>query len=167
MTKEDIIKKLNDYKDKPIEIGLADEGALLHSGIEGCWLFINGDALVEIKKNTGDGTYGFLGINQQQNPYVVTTVNMDTVNYIRSYIGTDQEISNELSGLAPISTSKSMEEITKEIQGNSIRKANSPRGFSGFTNVKTGTSYGKFSGSAISTDIDGLPKAFDNLVDKR
>ena len=48
MQKADVLAKLEEYKGKPIEIGLSDEGAVLHCGIDGHWIFTEGDNLVEI-----------------------------------------------------------------------------------------------------------------------
>lgn len=159
MTKADVLAKLDEYKDRPIEVGLADEGAMLYSGIDGHWLFVQGDNLVEVKKNTTDGTFGFSTINQNQSPFTVTFAPFDTVNYVKIHIkNTVGDIQNVVGSLEPVGTDKSLDAIIKEIESDSIRKAVSPRGNLNVPDVNTKGSYGKFSGTVISTEIDGIPK---------
>lgn len=158
MTKADVLAKLEEYKDRPIEIGLSDEGALLYSGIDGHWLFMQGDNLVEVKKNISDGTYGFASINQQQSPFVMTTVPCEIVNYIRIYITNEPgDIKKTIKDMEVVGVSKSLDEIIKEIEGDSIHKASSPRGNLNVSDVNTKGSYGRFKGTAVSTNIDGIP----------
>lgn len=158
MTKADVLAKLEEYKDRPIEIGLSDEGALLYSGIDGHWLFMQGDNLVEVKKNISDGTYGFTSINQQQSPFVMTTVPCEIVNYIRIYITNEPgDIKKTIKDMEVVGVSKSLDEIIKEIEGDSIHKASSPRGNLNVSDVNTKGSYGRFKGTAVSTSIDGIP----------
>lgn len=159
MNKADVLAKLEEYKGRPVEIGLSDEGAMLYSGIEGHWLFVQGDNLVEVKKASGDGTYGFSTVNQNQAPFVVTTVPFDIVNYVRANIRNEPgDIKTMLSGLEPVGTDKALDDIIKEIEGDSIRKAMSPRGNLNTPDVNSKSSYGTFKGSAISTEIDGIPQ---------
>lgn len=158
MTKADVLAKLEEYKDRPIEIGLSDEGAMLYSGIEGHWLFTQGDNLIEVRKNTSDGTYGFDSINQNQTPFVVTVVQFDTVNYVKTHIKNEAgDIQKIIGSFEPVATDKSLDDIIKSIQSDSIRKAQSPRGNLNTPDVNTKGSYGKFSGTIISTEIDGIP----------
>lgn len=168
MTKADVLAKLEEYKDRPIEVGLSDEGALLYSGIDGHWLFIQGDNLVEVKKNISDGTYGFSTVNQQQSPFVVTTVPCDVVNYVRIYITNEPgDIKKVITNMEVVGVSKSLDEVIKEMEGDSVHKASSPRGFQNVPDVNTKTSYGRFKGTAVSTDIDGIPNYMkDDLLKK-
>lgn len=161
MEKSVVLAKLEEYKDRPIEICLSAEGSLLYSGIEGHWLFVKDDALVEIRKNvpTGTGTTGYTGTRQTQNPFIVTSVGWDAIVHVRIFMGqTNEDIVKVLDGLEPVGTTKSMEDITKEIEGDSIRKAVSTRGYLNSDNVAPGSSYGSFKGTTISTDIDGIPQ---------
>ena len=165
MLKADVLAKLEEYKGRPIVVGLNDEGSLLYSGIDGHWLFVQGDNLVEIKKNVTDGTYGVSSGNQQQSPFTIMTVPFDVINYVKSYIPHKEgAIEEALSGLTPVGTDKSLSEIQSEIESDSILKALSPRGNVNTPDVAPGRSYGPFKGSAISTDIDGLPKYMDEIV---
>lgn len=168
MTKADVLAKLEEFKDRPVEIGLSDEGALLYSGIEGHWLFVQGDNLVEIKKNSSDGTSGFSSVNQNQRPFTVTIVPFEIVNYVRTHIKNEPgDIQTIVSSLEPVSTDKSLDAIIKEIESDSIRKAMSPRGNLNVDDVNTKGSYGKFSGTAISTEIGGIPRYMkDDLLNK-
>lgn len=159
MNKADVMTKLEEYKGRPIEIGLSDEGAMLFAGIEGHWLFVQGDNLVEIRKNISDGNHGFNTINQQQSPFCVMVVPFEVVNYVRSFITNDPgDVKTMTTGLEPVGTDKSLDEIIKELESDPVRKASSPRGYTNNTNAGFDSPYGKFRGSMLSTDIDGIPK---------
>lgn len=163
MLKEEVLKKLEEYKGRLIEVGLADEGAVLYSGIDGHFLFTSGNNLVEVKKNAGDGTYGHSS-GQQQYPFKITVVNFDTVNYVRTYFGKEiEDIGKIISGLEPVGTNFTFEEIKKKLETDNIRKALSPRGNVNDGNTDPGSSYGRFTGSVVSTNIDGLPDYYDSL----
>ena len=168
MNKADVLDLLLEYQDRPVEIGLSDEGAVLYSGIEGHWLFTDGENLIEVKKNFSDGTYGFSSVNQRQSPFSVMTVPFEVINYVRIYIKNEpDDIKHVLGDYAPIGTSKSIDEVIGEIEKDSIRKAMSPRGNLNVADVNTKGSYGKFSGTAISTEIGGIPKYMkDDLLNK-
>ena len=76
MNKADVLAKLEEYKGRPIQIGLSDEGAMLYSGIEGHWLFVQGDNLVEVRKNTFDSAYGFTLFLVRRVPFSVMVVSL-------------------------------------------------------------------------------------------
>lgn len=169
MKKEDVLAKLEEYKDRPIEIGLSDEGAMIYANIDGHWLFTDGgDNLVEIKKNSSDGTYGFSSNNQREHPFVITTTPFDAVMYVKVGIkNASGDIAEKTSGLTPVGTDKTLEEIVKAIESDSVRKANSPRGNLNTPAVAPGGygGYGEFKGSAVSTTIDGVPQYMkDSLI---
>lgn len=168
MTKADVLAKLEEYKGRPIELGLSDEGAMLYSGIEGHWLFVQGDNLVEVKKNSSDGTSGFSTVNQNQRPFTVTIVPFEIVNYVRTHIKNEPgDIQTIITNMEPVGVDKTLDEVIKEIEGDSIRKAMSPRGNLNVSDVNTKGSYGKFSGAAISTEIGGIPQYMkDDLLSK-
>ena len=168
MTKADVMAKLEEYKGRPIEIGLSDEGAMLYAGIEGHWLFVQGDNLVEVKKNSSDGTSGFSTINQNQRPFTVTVVPFDIVNYVRTHIKNEPgDIQKIITDMEPVGVDKTLDEVIKEIESDSIRKAMSPRGNLNVSDVNTQGTYGKFSGTAISTEIGGIPQYMkDDLLSK-
>ena len=158
MTKTEVLALLEKYKGRVIEIGLSDEGALLHGGIEGHWLFTKGDNLIEVKKNTPDGTYGYASTSQYRSPFVVTTVQFDTVNYVRSYVKTDAgDITTMLDGFTPVATDDTLQEIITAMEGDSIRKASSTRSETYSDQTKYGGEYGTFKGTYISTDLNGIP----------
>ena len=159
MDKELVLNKLEEYKDRPVEIALSDEGIILYSNVEGHWLFSDGDNLVEIKKNCSDGAYGFSTVNQNQSPFSVLTVPFNQVLYVRLYIKNNpDDIRNIVGNLNPVGTDKSLDEIISEIEKDSIRRTMSPRGNLNTPDVNTKGSYGKFNGSAISTEIGGIPQ---------
>ena len=115
MNKADVLAKLDLFKDKPVEIGIQDEGIIIHANIDGHWLFVEGENLVEVKVNSSDGTYGFSGAIQQVNPFKITYYPIEDVYYVRSYIANDPgDIADKLSGLEPVGTDKSMDDIKKE-----------------------------------------------------
>lgn len=161
MTKEEIVAKLTEYADRPVTLGLADQAVVLHSGIEGHWLFLDDEnsALTEVKINTSSQGLYSATPNQQEEPFVITTVQMDTVNFIRSYIGGESgSVRTSLTGLAPISTTKSFDDVIKDIESSSVRKASSPTGNLNSPVVAPGGSYGSFKGSYLSTEKEGVPK---------
>ena len=49
MTKSDVLAKLDQFKDRPVVIGFQDEAIVIHTNVEGHWLFTEGDNLVEVK----------------------------------------------------------------------------------------------------------------------
>lgn len=159
MLKSDFLAKLEANKDKPIIIGMSDEGQVVYANIPGHWLFIDGENLVAVRKVTNRGTYGVAGIVQQIYPFAVYTAPIEFVNYVESFIEiAPGKIAEALEGLEPVGTSKSLADIETEIEGDSILKALSPRGNLNVSDVAPGTSYGRFTGSAISTSSEGLPK---------
>lgn len=168
MLKADVLSKLDEYKGRPVQVGLSDEGICLFGNIDNHWLFIDGDNLVEVKTNTSIENYGTATINQQQSPFVITTVSMDNVVYVRSFIKNDTgDISTMVGSLTPVGTDKSLDEIIKELEGNTVRKAMSPHGNLNTPDVNTKGVYGAFKGSVISTESDGIPKYLkDDLLNK-
>ena len=67
------------------------------------------------------------------------------------------EIFDFIHSLTPVD-GRDIDDVIKELESDSIRKANSPMGFS---NNEENKSYGVFKGSAISTDIGGIPPYLD------
>lgn len=164
MNKSVVLAKLEKYKDRPIELGLLDVGCV-KGNIEGHWLFDGGDCLVHVEKNVGNASYEIPSLTQKEKPFIMTNIYYDDISYIKTYIAPGSgEIDNDLGSFTPVGTSKSSDEILKELQGNSIHKALSPRSFNNVSEVEPGSSYGTFKGSVISTSVDGLPKIYDNLV---
>ena len=156
MTKADIIAKLEEYKNRAIEIGISNDDAVAYSGIDGHWLFIDDNSLVEVKKNSLSGS--FSTINQQQSPFSVLIIPFENVNYIRTYIRNEpDDIRNVIGGFTPVGD-KSIDDIIEEIESDSVRKASSARGNLNVSDVNTRGVYGKFTGTAISTDIGGIPQ---------
>lgn len=164
MTKSDLLAKLEMYKDKPIIIGLQDEGQCMFGNISGHWLFIDGDNVVEVRINTG--ITGVSKIGQNEVPFIVTYAPVDTVGYVQAFIGDKAgSIAETIGSLTPVGTSKSITDIQSEIESNPVRKALTPRGNLNVDDVAPGKSYGQFKGSAISTSISGLPKYYNNLLE--
>ena len=164
MNKEEVLYLFDKYKDRPFEIDSGDSAAVLRGNIDGHWLFLKGDSVVEVKKNTPDGSFNIANTNQPQCPFKVTVLSFDNIAYIRSFINSDpSDVDNQIGDLEPIGTSKSMADILKEIKTDSIYHASSATGFLNTDATAPGTMYGNFRGSAISTDIGGIPK---NVVEK-
>lgn len=160
MQREDVIDIIEKYKGKPITLGLADQAVVIWSGIDGHWLFYSDTCLVEIRVNTSSqGLYSHSVVSQTQFPFLITYIQYDTINFIRSYVGTEEgDIQANLEGLTPIHTDKSLQEIAKEIESNSIRKSQSVTGSMNDPVAAPGGTYGSFRGSMISTEINGLPQ---------
>ena len=169
MTKADVMAKLEEYKGRPIELGLSDEGAMLYAGIECHWLFVQGDNLVEVKKNSSDGTSGFSSVNQNQRPFTVTIVPFEILNYVRTHIKNEPgDIQTIITNMEPVGVDKTLDEVIKEIESDSIRKAMCPRGNLNVSDVNTHCVYGKFSVSAISTEIGVIPQYMkDDLLSSK
>ena len=166
MTKSDLLAKLELYKDKPVIIGLQDEGQCIIGNISGHWVFIDGDNIVEVKVNTPDGLHGISKIGQNEVPFSIMYAPIDTVNYVKSYIGAEPgSIADAIGSLTPAGTSKSISDIQAEIESNPIRRALTPRGNLNVDDVAPGKSYGQFKGSVISTSLSGLPKYYDSLLE--
>lgn len=164
MNKSVVLAKLEEYKDRPIELGLLDVGCV-KGNIEGHWLFDGGDCLIHVEKNVSNASYEIPSLTQREKPFIMTHIYYDDISYVKTYIAPGSgEIDKDLGSFTPIGTSKSSDEILKELQGNSIHKALSPRSFNNVSEVEPGSSYGTFKGSVISTSVDGLPKIYDNLV---
>jgi len=160
MLKADVLAILEANKDKPIIVGLGDEGQVLYGGIEGHWLFVKGENLVEIRKVTATkATSGIGTINSKQSPFSIYTTPFDVINYVETFIPAEPgKIAAALNGLTPAGTSKTLAEVEAEIESDSILKSLTARGNVNVSDVAPGKSYGKFSGSAVSTSIDGIPK---------
>ena len=167
MNKADVMAKLEEYKGRPIQLGLSDEGAMLYSGIEGHWLFVQGDNLVEVRKNTFDSAYGFTTSGQKQSPFSVMVVPFEIVNYVRTFITNEPGDIKKIvtSDMTPVGVDKTIDEMIAEMEGDSIHKAMSPRGNLNTPDVGTKGVYGGFKGSIVSTNIDGIPKYMNDLLD--
>ena len=117
--------------------------------------------------NTPDGAYDFLNTHQSQAPFKVTYCSFDTIAYIRSFITSKPgDIETQISDFTPVGTSKSKDEIITEITGDSIYNAASARGYLDNENTAPGTMYGKFRGSILSTDINGVPNNVKDAIMK-
>ena len=160
MERADVIATIEKYKGKPITLGLADQAVVIWSGVAGHWLFYSDTCLVEIRVNTSSqGLYSEFTVSQNKFPFLITYVQYDTINFIRSYVGHEPgDIQATLEGLTPIHTDKSIQEIAKEIESNSVRKSQSVTGSVNDPIAAPGGPYGSFKGSMISTDINGLPQ---------
>ena len=89
----------------------------------------------------------------------MTIVPFEIVNYVRTHIKNEPgDIQTIITNMEPVGVDKTLDEVIKEIESDSIRKAMSPRGNLNVSDVNTQGSYGKFSGSAISTEIGGIPQ---------
>lgn len=166
MNKSIVLAKLEEYKDRPIEIGLLDVKSI-YGNIEGHWLFDGGDCLIHVEKNVSNSSYEIPGLTQRDKPFVMTSIYYEDISYIKSYISPGAgEIEKDLGSYSPIGTTKSKDDVIKELQGNSIHKALAPRSFQNVDEVAPDSQYGTFKGSVISTSKDGLPKYYDKLVNK-
>ncbi len=166
MNKSIVLAKLEEYKDRPVELGLIDVKSI-YGNIEGHWLFDNGDCIIHVEKNASNPGYEIPGLTQREKPFAITAIHYDDISYIKSYIAPGPgEVEKDLGSLEPLGTSKSKDDIIKEIQGNSIYKALAPRSFQNVEDVAPGSQYGTFKGSVISTSKEGLPKYYDKLVNK-
>lgn len=167
MTREDVLYLFEKYKDRPFEIDLGDSAACMRGNIEGHWLFLKGDGVVEVKKNTTDGSYDVMNTHQSQAPFKVTYCSFDSIAYIRSFITSKPgDVEKQISDFTPVGTSKSKDEIITEITSDSIYNAASARGYLDNENTAPGTMYGKFRGSILSTDINGVPNNVKNAIMK-
>lgn len=165
MTREEVLKKLEEYKDRPIEIFL-DNANYMYIGVEGHWVFEDETGLTEISVNTAGITPGVAGMTQKESPFVIFHTEWDTIQYIRGYIGPyPSKVLEVTANLAPIGTSKTLEEIQKEISSAKVMLANSPTGFSNRDEVAT-DSYGQFTGSAVSVTKDGIPEAVRKMAER-
>ena len=165
MNKSIVLEKLNEYKNRPVEIGLLDVKSV-YGNIEGHWLLDGGDCLIHVEKNVSNPGYEIPGITQREKPFVITNIYYDDISYIKTYVSPGNgNIQKDLGSYSPIGTDKSLDDIIKEIEGDSINRALAPRGFQNVDNVAPNGSYGTFKGSVISTSIDGLPKYYDKLLD--
>ena len=123
MNKSVVLAKLEEYKDRPIEIGLLDVKSI-YGNIEGHWLFDAGDCIIHVEKNVSNPGYEIPGLTQRDKPFVMTSIYYDDISYVKSYISPGSgEIEKDLGSYNPIGTSKSKDDIIKELQGNSIHKA--------------------------------------------
>ena len=166
MIKDVVLAKLEQFKDRPVELGLLDVKSI-YGNIEGHWLFDGGDCIVHVEKNVSNSSYEIPSLTQREKPFVITYIYYDDISFVKSYIGPGSgEINKDIGSLSPLATTKSSDDILKELQGDTIHKALSPRSFQNVDNVAPGSSYGTFKGSAISTDINGLSKYYDDLVNK-
>lgn len=159
MNKEEVLYMFNKYKDRPVEIDTGDSAAVLRGNIDGHWLFMYGDSVIEVKKNTPDGTFNIANTNQPQCPFKVTAMSIDAISYIRSVINTEAgDVEKQIGDLEPVGTSKSIKDILTEMETDSIYHASSARGFLNADENAPGTMYGQFRGSVLSTDIGGVPE---------
>lgn len=158
MTKEEILEKFDEFKGRPIVVGLDESGICLYSGIPGHWVFVSTDFIVEVRVNTLD-TLSVPIMSQNIYPFKITCIPFDDVVYVRTFMGDKPEdIRQLIEDLTPIGTTKTKEEILTEIEGNSVRKSQSVSGNLNDEHVAPGTDYGSFKGSMVSTDKSGLPQ---------
>ena len=166
MKKANVLAKLDLYKDKPVEVAINGAGDItVYGNIEGRWLFDAGDYLVAVSTNTPNGRFDLGGTSQRELPFNILFIEYDDVVYVKSFIEYNK-VKDTLSTLTPIGTSKSINDVIKEISSSSIMKANSPRGYIHADYNKPNGAYGRFLGSAVSTDIDGLPQDIKDLANK-
>ena len=168
MTKEEVLERLEQFEGRPIEV-FCDNVNILYAGIEGHWLFSDDKGLWEIRKNAPAPTPNVIGMSQEESPYIVTYTEYEHVQFIKAYIAPDTaKITEILDGLNYIGDhQKSIEEVKKEIIANKIMVANSPRGFQNDKDLYKdyagkGNSYGQFTGTLVSMDKDGFPKAVED-----
>lgn len=151
MEKVDVLAKLEEFKDRPIEI-YCDNSIMLYANLPGHWVFTNDNELIEIAKNSSRGLAGVEGMSQNEAPFIITYTTFDMVQYIKGYIPPNSEkIKSIVSGMDPIGTDKSIDDVIKEICQDSIILANSPHGFQNDKRYYDDT-YGQFSGTFISKD---------------
>lgn len=157
MEKTEVLHIIEFLKDKPFEIGMADEGATAYGNIDGHWIFIANNSLVEVRKNTVDHSYGYGPMSSSISPFVIRYLDYVSITHIQSIISNEPgDISAAIANLTPAGTSKSLADITKEIESDSIRKVQSPSGNIMTDDTLPGSSYGSFKGSIISTSADGI-----------
>jgi hypothetical protein len=167
MDKAEVIAKLNLYKDKPVEVAINGAGDItVYGNMDGRWLFDGGDCLIAIATNTPNGKFDIGGLSQRDYPFTILHIGYDDIVYVKGYIAYDK-VNDTIKNLTPLATDKSINEVVNEIATSSIMKAASPRGFVNANETAPGGSYGRFMGSAISTNIDGLPKYYKDMVDKK
>ena len=166
MKKADVIAKLDLYKDRPVEVAINGAGDItVYGNMEGRWLFDGGDFLIAVATNTPNGRFDLGGTSQREMPFTIINIDYDDVVYVKSFIKYN-EVTDTISALTPVGTDKSIDDIVKEISTSSIMKANSPRGYVQANYNKPNGPYGRFRGSAVSTEIDGLPKDIKDLANK-
>lgn len=165
MTRDEVLKKLEEYKDRPIEIFL-DNANYMYIGVEGHWVFEDETGLTEISINTAGITPGVRGMTQNESPFVILHTEWDTIQYIRGYIGPyPDKILEVTNNLTPIGTSKTLTEIQNEIATSRVMMSSHPTGFSNRDEVAT-DSYGQFTGTAVSTSKFGVPEAIKKMAEK-
>ena len=165
MNKSVVLAKLEEYKDRPIELGLLDVKSV-YGNIKGHWLFDGGDCLIHVEKNVSNASYEIPSLTQREKSFIMTAIYYDDISYIKTFISPGAgEIEKDLGSFNPIGTDKSKDDVIKELQGDSIHKVVAPRSFQNVDDVAPNSSYGTFKGSAISTSIDGLPEYYNKLVE--
>ncbi len=164
MDKAKVLSLLEKYKDVPVEVTDAANSTMFYANIDGRWLFDGGDYLIHVSKNTGNGKFAVADMDQRQRPFTIQYITYDDVISIRAFIdnkpGSARAIISELT---PLGTSKSKDEVLKTIEGDSIYKASSTSGYLNAAETAPDTSYGRFTGSYISTEKGGIPK---NVLEK-
>lgn len=166
MTKDQVLKKLEEYKGRPVEIFL-DNANYMYIGVEGHWVFEDETGLTEIAVNTAGVTPGVAGMTQNESPFVILHTEWDTIQYIRGYIGPYADKIIEITqDLKPIATDKTLKEIQDEIVTSQVMLSKSPTTFNRRDEVAT-DSYGQFTGSAISTSKDGVPYAIKKMAENQ
>jgi hypothetical protein len=160
MDKSKVLAKLEEYKDRPIEITIDGANDMTFYGnIEGHWLFDGGDFLVHVVKNVSNGKYEIANLSQREKPFAMHMITYDAVKSIRTYIDkAEGAIKTDLGSFTPIGTSKSITDVLNEIESDSIRKVSSPSGYLNVKETAPNGAYGKFNGSYISTTKEGIPQ---------
>lgn len=157
MTKAAIQDALNRFKGKPAKIVGTDSSVAIYVGLEGRWAFFTNDGIAEVRSNTiGSHHFGVSGMSITESPLSYVFISFDDIESVEVYCQ-DTDMAEALSGLTPVDENKSFDDCLKEIQSASINKAMSPRGNLNTAPTGFDSSYGKFMGSAISTDKEGFP----------
>ena len=125
MTKAEVLDILNSLKDKPFMV-IFNEGTRMYSGIDDFYLFAGDKSLIQVCKNANpyEGT-AVEGFTQQNSAYKMLYGDYDEVNIIITFgLNTPKEVMSKITGLAPVGTSKTLDDIKKLIEADKIFSSN-------------------------------------------
>lgn len=163
MTKAAIQAVLNRFPGQKAEIVGSDAQVSIYVGLSGRYAFFTDDGVAEIKINSSNPQMGVMGMSQTESPFIYTFLSYDDVEIVKVYCG-DADMSEALTGLEPVDSNLSIDDIIKAVQAAPVNKALSPRGNLNSAPTEPGSAYGEFKGTAITTDKNGFPEYMKKVL---
>lgn len=155
MEKTEVVNILNKLKDSPLMV-VFDEGTRMYSGLDDFYIFAGDKYLVQVCKNAGpyDNTMT-QGFTQQDSAYKIMYGDYENISLIISFkCNTPKDVFDQLTGLTPVGTTKSLEDIKKLISADKL-----------FINNKRISGYGDQETIVLNKPYSNMDSKTKKLID--